>query len=514
MRGWPSISLLAFASALLACGDGETYTVVTVETRPAVHDASTLRVTLTNAGTSRIDDLVLGTAAFPVTFAFTAPGRSGALDIQVDALDAEGLLVGRGFGRTVVESEAATVLVDTADFVVNTDYAGDQYPSDFYDTNGFQAGATREGRWTVVYRDRCSPSPCNLYARQFGPTGLPIATQVAAGTNGFPITTVPTTSISVPAVAGGATNTVALWNFRRTVGTTTTPGIACRAIDNTGRAIPDQVDVSLDAATDIVSLAPMSNGNLAATWVGLSPAVIRSTVLRPDCTAVPGAPITTASTTANAGRPTVASVGNPPALMYAWEVNGSVYLRPANALNVFQTPNDLMFVPRTTDEVVEFVRVAPLGTGFAVIVRWALADEISGPGRLEMYRIDKMGAVLGPPVVVSRRSGSDFASAQSFGVATRDDGTLMVVWHACGATGDGMGCGVFARAFRPDGSPLGDEIVVPTTTIGDQRNPSVAALPDAFAVTWMDSSMQAPDISGSSVRARIVYPEAESSSAR
>jgi hypothetical protein len=54
--------------------------------------------------------------------------------------------------------------------------------------------------------------------------------------------------------------------------------------------------------------------------------------------------------------------------------------------------------------------------------------------------------------------------------------------------------------------PLGAEITVPTTTVGDQTKPSVAALPgDAFAVIWRDDSAQAPDTSGSAVRARIVY---------
>ena len=83
----------------------------------------------------------------------------------------------------------------------------------------------------------------------------------------------------------------------------------------------------------------------------------------------------------------------------------------------------------------------------------------------------------------------------------------MVVWHACRENGDGNGCGVFGRALRADGTPAGDELVIATTTNGDQTNPSVAALPgDAFAVVWKDDSGAAPDISGSAVRARIVYP--------
>ncbi len=65
---------------------------------------------------------------------------------------------------------------------------------------------------------------------------------------------------------------------------------------------------------------------------------------------------------------------------------------------------------------------------------------------------------------------------------------------------------MFGRAFNADGTPASEELVIPTTKVGDQTNPSVAALPNnAFAVVWRDDSAQAPDTSGSSVRARIVY---------
>ncbi|MBA3452605.1 MAG: hypothetical protein H0T42_05840, partial [Deltaproteobacteria bacterium] len=36
--------------------------------------------------------------------------------------------------------------------------------------------------------------------------------------------------------------------------------------------------------------------------------------------------------------------------------------------------------------------------------------------------------------------------------------------------------------------------------------PSATAVGDAFAVVWRDGSMQAPDVAGSAVRARIIYP--------
>ena len=124
------------------------------------------------------------------------------------------------------------------------------------------------------------------------------------------------------------------------------------------------------------------------------------------------------------------------------------------------------------------------------------------------------GAVMGAPTVISTRSGSDFDSSQAFGVAGRDNGSLLVVWHSCLDKGDGNGCGVFGRLIGPTGDPAGEEFVIPTTTTGDQTRPSAAALPSgAYAVSWTDASMTAPDTSGTAVRARIIYTEPPAGSA-
>lgn len=502
MRG----PLLVCAAALVGCGDPASYLVVTVQNRPAVHGATSLRITLSNEGTMRTDELSLGGAQFPVTFSLSAPGRSGELDIQVEAVDEGGLLVGRGVATTSLDATVASVMLDTADFVVNTDFADDQYPSNDFEAHGFQIAATSSGTFTVAFRDGCL-SPCNMFGRMFEPSGRPVSTQIAAGTNAFPLSTELTSSISTPAVAAAGATTVAMWDFRHTVGMTTTSGIACRTLDAMGRANANEVEVSNDATTDVVAIAPMSNSNFAVIWTAIiTNTVVRAAIVRPDCTPL-AAPVTV-STTALPRRPAVASTGTPPTVLYAWVVSGSVYVRLGSATNALQGAADVQFLPKTATEEVEFVRVAPLGTGFAVLARWVDSLNFTGPGRIEMYRTNATGAVLGPPVVVTTRSGSDFGSSEGFSAATRADGTLMVAWHACEANGDGLGCGVFGRAFDAGGTPLGEELTIPTTTLADQTNPSVTALPDAFAVTWRDDSMQAPDIAGSAVRARIVYPEA------
>jgi hypothetical protein len=155
------------------------------------------------------------------------------------------------------------------------------------------------------------------------------------------------------------------------------------------------------------------------------------------------------------------------------------------------------------------VRAVPLGAGFAIIVRWStVGGTTTGPGRLELYRVTNTATIMGSPVLVSTRSGSDFESREGFGVAPRtDDGSFLVVWHTCLDKGDGNGCGVFGRLFRATGDPAGDEFGLASTVINDQTRPSAAALPSgAFAVAWTDRSLAPPDTSGSAVRARIIYP--------
>lgn len=496
-------------SAMAACASDDAYTVVTVSTRPAVHDAAKLSVRLSNAGTMRTDELALDGKAFPVTFALTAPGRDGDLAIEIEARDAAGLLVGRGATATTVAAPTAEVELDTADFVVNTEVAGDQFPSDDFEAHGFQVAATSDGTWTTSFRDGCD-TPCNMYGRRFDAQGRPVVTSIAASTNQFALSTTLTNSLSTPAIAATATTTMAVWDSRDTAGNA---GIACRALDAAGQATPDQTTLSNDTSTDVVSITPLSNGFFAASWNAfLSTSVIRTLVIKPDCTPV-GAPVTVNAGTASARRAAIAASAAPSNVMTAWITDGSVRYRIGTLTNT-TTVADTLFVakPGTGTETAEAVRIAPLGAGFAVAVRWA-DTATTGNGRIDVYRTTATGTLMGPALMVTDKAGADFESSQGFGIAARPDGMLMVVWHACGANGDGDDCGVFGRAITPAGAFVGPAFVVPTTTKAAQTNPSVAGLPDAFVVVWKDLSTDEPDHAGAAVRARIVYP-APSSSAR
>ncbi len=488
--------------AIGACGSDEKFIIVTIDARPAVHDVNKLSVTLSNEGTSRTDELTVGTQDFPATFSISAPGRVGTLGIQIEAFDDKGLLVGRGLGETTVEATTASLVLDSTDFVVNTDFANDQFPSDDFESNGFQVAASEDGTWTVVYRERCS-TPCNMFARRFDVTGKPVESAIAASTNGFPISSALTLGNATPAVASSAGATVAVWDFSEP-SPSTVDGIACRALDASGNAAGPQVDVSIEQFPDVVSVTALPSSKFAVSWNGFSTDnIIKGAIVNAQCQPSNVVQVSVNAGVAGASRGAVASNGNN--IMYSWILDGDVRARVAGPTNNFLSA-DVPIVIKTATEQIEYVRVAPLGTGFAVVVRWALITGAEGPGRIELYRTSNTGALMGGATLVTTRSGTDFASSKSFGVASRPDGALLVVWHSCGENGDDSGCGVFGRVLRPSGVPVGDEFVLATTTEGEQTNPAAAGLPDGFATTWLDGSAKEPDKSGSAVRARIIYP--------
>jgi len=494
---WLALAIVA----CVACGSDQ-FIVITIDTRPAVHGVAELDVELTNNGTSRGDTFEVTSESFPATFSVSAPGRTGDLQIEITAHDAAGLVVGHGLATTTVDTLEARILIDSTDFVVNTEFADDQFPSNDFESHGFQVGSAPDGTWTAVYRDTCS-SPCNMFGRRFDVSGTPVESGLAAGIGQFAISTELSDGFfTTPAAASNGQTTITTWNFSEP-SPSTNSGIACRALDAAGNGVGSQVTVSLETTFPFaVSVTPLSTGKFSIAWDSTNTDIIRSAIVNAQCQVSNPLDVSTATGTGGAIRPAVAANGD--RILYAWVLDGTARVRTTSTANNPIT-NDGLLVNKTATDQVRFVRVAPLGDGFAVVVRWA-AISGTGPGKIELYRTSNQGQQQGAPTLVTTRTDSNFATAQGFSVASRDDGALLVAWHACDANGDDSGCGVFGRVLRPTGVPVGDEFSLATTTDLDQLSPSVAGLPGAFVATWRDNSGKDPDKSGAAVRARILYP--------
>ena len=85
------------------------------------------------------------------------------------------------------------------------------------------------------------------------------------------------------------------------------------------------------------------------------------------------------------------------------------------------------------------------------------------------------------------------------------NGDFVITWEDEGATGgDTSGDAIRGQMYHRDGSKVGGEFIVNTTTAGDQENGSITALPNGgFVVTWQDGSGQGGDTSGSSIKAQL-----------
>jgi hypothetical protein len=495
---------LVLIGLFASCGGDDTYMIVSVDKRLSVNAPTKLAVTLSNAGSMRTDSLDIGGNDFPVTFSLSAPGRSGEIGINIDALDAQGQLVGRGATSTDLTSTNAAVMLDSADFVVNALYANNQFLSNDFEAVGLQMAALGNGIWTVAFREDCMPTnSCTVLARRFDHAGKPVRSELAAGETQFPVSTRLARSGAIPAAAASGVTTLVLWDFIDTVGDG--QGVACRAINEQGAAAAGQLEISNDSA-DVVTVAPLPNGNFVATWQTFlnQSQVVRGVIVTPGCTTLAGQnPYTVSTATGTFGARRSHAAANASTVLYTWIVDGQVHIR-TGPLSGTPLGNEVILVPSTASQEVDHVRVVPWGNGFAVAARWG-AKAANGPGKLEVYRVSTAGVIQGAPILITDKSGSDFASDKAFGLARRSDDAVMVAWHQC-ETGPGS-CDVYGRILRPTGAPVGEPIVLPTTTGSDQVNPSIVALDaSSFAAAWNDSSGVAPDQSGSAVRGRILYP--------
>ena len=110
----------------------------------------------------------------------------------------------------------------------------------------------------------------------------------------------------------------------------------------------------------------------------------------------------------------------------------------------------------------------------------------SGPGSTEADVWAQRYSPSGAPAGAEFRVSSTLTGCQLFpAVSSAADGSFVVAWQSEGQ--DGSGWGIFARRFDANGTALGPEIAVNTTTASDQQTPRVAHDPGGFVVAWESS---------------------------
>ncbi len=471
---------------------------ITIANRPTVRAASTLFVRATYEDVTYEETVPISLHELPYVYTIPVEGRTGPVEIRVEALDDGGHLTGRGEAVTSFAAGTATLVLQGADFVVNSISAGTQWLSNDFEASGWQLATIDDTTWIAVFRDECAT--CNVYGRLFDELGVPVAAGPNLDTQQFTISQTPTGSAVTPAVATSfALSSLVVWDTLDAQ--TLARSIECRSFHENGLVLSNQITLSTDLA-DVVSAAAIGDGNYVVTWQAFTPTsatVIRSSIVTPACGLVAPTPLTISDESiSSARRPHAAANGA--AVLYTWIGVDGVHGRMALPNGEPFTP-DLLLVANPDGLRIDYVRIVSWGSSFALVTRAANPNDVA-PGAIDVYRISSNGVPSGGPYRVTASSGSDFISNQSLGIAAQPSGILLVTWHDCPA---GLGsCDVFGRFVEPNGGMLGPVRVLPTTTAGDQRNPSATFIAGSFVVAWNDTSGAAPDLSGGAVRARII----------
>lgn len=121
---------------------------------------------------------------------------------------------------------------------------------------------------------------------------------------------------------------------------------------------------------------------------------------------------------------------------------------------------------------------------------------MGGPVACAMERLDarvflSLSAGGGEIPVNTATAGDQRTSA----IATESNGDFVVTWSS--STGDGSGSAIFARRYNSNGSALGSQFLVNTTTLNSQGSPAIAMDSDGdFVIAWTDSGSGYGEIRG------------------
>lgn len=501
-------TVVAAAVALGACTDDGPVVVVHVQARPAVADVTVLSVALANDSSQQTESFAVGGRDFPLSFSVQTPGRDGDLTIDVTARDGDGLT--RGLGVVVVPigdgRVDADVMLEPQDFVVNTTFVGSQDLAFRLDGGGRQLAVGADGTFTIGWSDTCQMvGRCDVFGRRFDATGAPIDTAIAASDGQFNLNQTDGETGYEPSMVTDRTgNTLAAW--------TTFGETYAVVIDADGDYVTTTetaVATATSPGTPAVTVFP--DGRYLVAWADTAPTAGQTLVVARLLSAA-GLPINNPITSTNAAftvsttarttdeTPAVVALGNGSALAFAWRVGSDLRGRFYGAAGT-PTGADLLLASHASDTVGP-PQLARLGSDVVLAYRRATTGGGDADnGKLILRRFSPSGAGLGTPVTVTD-------DVESGPVALAVDGTRVgVAWSACETGTDGDGCGIRFRAYDDNLAPLGDAVLVNSTTAGDQEDPSLGWLPDgSAAVTWSDTSATDPDRDGTAVRARIIYP--------
>jgi len=130
-----------------------------------------------------------------------------------------------------------------------------------------------------------------------------------------------------------------------------------------------------------------------------------------------------------------------------------------------------------TDDDQENPSVTGLSNG-GFVVTWQSQNQDGDDNGIHGQRYDANGTAVGDEFRVNSTTAGDQTDPSVTGLS---GGGFVVTWQS----GDGSGDGVYAQRYDADGNAQGTESRINTHTAGNQENPSVTALSGGgFVVAW------------------------------
>ncbi|WP_111732385.1 calcium-binding protein [Roseovarius amoyensis] len=158
-----------------------------------------------------------------------------------------------------------------------------------------------------------------------------------------------------------------------------------------------------------------------------------------------------------------------------------------------------VLVNTTTTDIQFNPNIAPLAGGGFVII-WEDQSSDLADIRAQVFAAD--GTPVGSEFLVNATTVLQQWNPQ---ITALEGGGFVVTWQDSSFTGgDTSSPGVRAQVFTADGTPVGGELQVNTTTTGGQGTQQITALEGGgFVITWQDLSETGGDTSGAAIRAQV-----------
>lgn len=309
--------------------------------------------------------------------------------------------------------------------------------------------------------------------------------------------------------------------------------VRARVMNGDGTAVTaSDFIINTTTATDqfAPTIASLSDGRFVVTWFDSSLAggdtsltQVRGRVMNAD-----GTPSTAndflinTTTTGNQQNPTVAALANG-RFVVAWADTSAT----APDTSASQIRGRVMNGDGTAFTAVDFIintttaagqsapMVATLSDG-RFVVTWQdaslTAPDISGNQvRGRVFNADGTASTATDFIINTTTATSQFSPT----VAALANNRFVVTWYDGLNPPDTTLYEVRGRVMNADGTPVtATDFVINTTTLQDQRNPTVTALPDGrFMVSWFDLSLSGADTSAYQIRGRVMNADGTASTA-